>query len=1044
MGCLGLADWGTISAMSHGRLGLLLALLMCGSLLSAQEVNPHWQSDAQLCDVQFIDAQTGWAVGDRGTIWHTGDGGQHWQLQASHADCRLSSVCFLDDKIGWAAGGFTHPYTHVTTGLVLRTRDGGRRWSCDRNSLLPAIRSIQFFDPAHGVAVGSASAMFPAGVLTTDDGGRSWTSLPPGGEQSWLAAVFSNPTTGVLVGRQGAVAAVRRTAMELSQSRFGLRSIHQVTTGNHGMLWLAGDGGLVMQSDDGGRTWLTPKAELARHTRQQFDFQTIATQGDHIWLAGSPGSRVLHSPDGGNSWQEQSTGQTLPIHALTFVNEQHGWAVGELGMILATRDGGQSWQPQRRGGERAAVLGIFSQPDDVPLELFAKLAGDDGYLAAVTLLHRGDLEAATATSLDTPQRMHEALVRTGASAAQTAWQFPARQSGLKLSSEQLIDSWNRASDGDALERIDEYLVRQLRTWRPSIVVGSMAAIDGDVPRMQLVHQLLLRAVERAADPSVYPEQAKHAGLSAWQVSKVFAALPPGELGTISVTTAQTTRSGQTVADLASPGRGLVDRSYTPSPAEVGFRLVVDGLPQGVGRKDFFSGIALSPGGEARRKLQEVPDRTIEAIRRSAQARRNLNAILAQAAERRGDDGRYLAEVTGLTRTMEPYHAAEVLLQLADRYHRHGQWQLAADTYDAIVERYPKHPAAGVALVWLVQYYASSEAAWRVSQRQQMVHLDRATEPQREGDVLRPAPRAVQRASAVLTLDGQETDRPSRAAGYARQLEQISAALASEPAVQFPVAVAQRARGYSRDAERYFLGFVRNRPEDAWWACGQAEIALLERRTADAGQQRQSRGAPKVPKPICRCQPVNARPRLDGRLNDSVWSGAKPIELKSALHDDADWPATVMLAHDDAFLYLAMVCRESPTTHFTPATGPRQRDADQSGHDRVELYLDLDRDYVTAYRLVIDARGWAGESCWGDPSWNPKWYVAAARSESPGHSATWTAEAAIPLSELTRQIQPGERWALGVQRIVPGTGFQSWTQPAAIEAQAEGFGILALE
>jgi photosystem II stability/assembly factor-like uncharacterized protein len=1031
--------------MSQGRLAFsLLVGVLCGTVVFAQDVDPHWRSDAQLTDVQFVDAQTGWAVGDRGTIWHTEDGGRHWELQASQVDCRLNTACFLDGKTGWVAGGYTHPYTHVTSGVVLRTRDGGQHWSCDRNSLLPAVRSMQFFDPAHGVAVGSASSMFPAGVFTTDDGGRSWTSLPPGGEQSWLAAVFADPNTGVLVGRQGAVAAVRRRAIELSQSSFGLRSIHRVKPDGRGNLWLAGDGGLVMQSDDGGLSWLTPKTELARELRQQFDFHALEVRGDQIWLAGSPGACVLHSPDAGVSWQKQTTGQTVPIRALTFVDERHGWAVGDLGVILTTDDGGQSWQAQRRGGERAALLGIFSQPQDVPLELFAKLAGDDGYLAAIELLHREDLETPTAQSFEVPDRIHEALIRAGASATQTSWRFPSRQSGLKLSTEKLIDSWNRASDGRALDRLDEHLVRQLRVWRPSIVVGSLAAADGDIGRMQLVHQLLLRAIERAADPSVYPEQLHHAGLSAWQTSKLFAALPSGELGTVSIATAQTTRSGRTVADLASPARGMVDGSYTPSPAEVGFRLVIDRLPQDVGRKDFFSGIALSPGGEARRKLREVPDQTVDAIRRSAQARRNLNAILAQAAEKRADDGRYLAEVTGLTRTMDPSHAAEVLLQLADRYHQHGQWQLAADTYDAIIERYPKHPAAGAALVWQVQYYASSEAAWRVSQRQQMVNVQRNTEQQFGSEILRPAPRDVQRASAVLSLDGEESDRPSRAAGYAKQLEQLSATLASEPTVRFPLAAAQRQRGYSRDAERFFLGFVRNRPQDAWWRCGQAEVAMLESRASGAANARQNLGAPNIPKPIYRCVRTSVRPRLDGKLNDPVWASAKPVDLRSALRDDADWPATVMLAHDDGFLYLAVTCRESAETRFTPSTRPRPRDGDLSNHDRVELYLDLDRDYVTAYRLAIDARGWTGESCWRDASWNPQWYVAAARSENPRTPAAWTAEAAIPLAELTRQLHPGERWALGIQRILPNTGFQSWTQPAAVEPHPEGFGVLVFE
>ena len=63
------------------------------------------QGDARLVDVCFVDAKHGWAVGDRGTIWHTDNGGRNWRLQSSRVACNLKSVCFLDANCGWAAGG---------------------------------------------------------------------------------------------------------------------------------------------------------------------------------------------------------------------------------------------------------------------------------------------------------------------------------------------------------------------------------------------------------------------------------------------------------------------------------------------------------------------------------------------------------------------------------------------------------------------------------------------------------------------------------------------------------------------------------------------------------------------------------------------------------------------------------------------------------------------------------------------------------------------------------------------------------------------------
>ena len=119
---------------------------------------------------------------------------------------------------------------------------------------------------------------------------------------------------------------------------------------------------------------------------------------------------------------------------------------------------------------------------------------------------------------------------------------------------------------------------------------------------------------------------------------------------------------------------------------------------------------------------------------------------------------------------------------------------------------------------------------------------------------------------------------------------------------------------------------------------------------------------------------------------------------------------------------------------------RPRDGDLSAHDRVEVFLDIDRDYCTYYRLAVDERGWTNDSCWGDATWNPQWFVAARREKG-----RWTAEAAIPLAELTgRPPQPRDIWAVGVQRTVPGVGFQSWTTPAAVTVLPDGFGYMVFQ
>ena len=184
----------------------------------------------------------------------------------------------------------------------------------------------------------------------------------------------------------------------------------------------------------------------------------------------------------------------------------------------------------------------------------------------------------------------------------------------------------------------------------------------------------------------------------------------------------------------------------------------------------------------------------------------------------------------------------------------------------------------------------------------------------------------------------------------------------------------------------------------------------------------------------------ARPRLDGDLDEPLWQQAERQELKSTLADDAEWPATVLLAYDDEFLYLAVVCRMAPLADYPSETRTRPRDADLTRHDRVEILLDVDRDRTTYYRLSVDHRGWTADECWGDASWNPRWFVAQARDDE-----SWTIEAAIPLAELsTERVGPKTFWAIGLQRIVPDIGFQSWSRPATVAGSPEGLGYLIFD
>jgi photosystem II stability/assembly factor-like uncharacterized protein len=1035
-------------------------VLACGGPAPAQEQADQQQApylratqeDAELVDVTFVDAQRGWAVGDRGAIWNTVDGGRRWRAQRSGVDCRLESVQFLDAEHGWVVGGIQHPYTHTTRGVLLRTRDGGKTWAQDKGLLLPALKRVKFFSGNVGWAIGDPSAIFPGGVFATENGGRTWTALAGVASPGWPAGDFADARAGAVASRSGTLAVVRhRQLEEVRTEPIGLGELRRMKLMADGTGWLVGDGGLVLMTADAGLTWSPPLRDPADAVGDDFDWRALEVRGARIWIAGWPGTKVLHSADGGRSWELFSTGQSLPIDGLAFADNLHGWAVGALGTILATDDGGSTWQRQRSGGSRTALLAVYSAADAVPLELLSRLSANDGYLSAVELLNRHDQEPGQERPLGEAERAKTAMVAAGASAAEMAWAFPLRQAGLGLSADQLVDGWDRANDGRGVERIEAHVVRQIRIWRPDVVLTHAASPRGDDPLGHVINQVVLRSVEQAGDGTRFPEQISRMGLDPWRVKKVFGSMPPGQIGSLNLNTAQVaSRLGASLADYASGPRGLIADQYAPAPASLGFALHVDTLPQGVGEHDFFSGLALHPGGDARRQFVETANQNIDLMKRVARRATNLKAILARPDATDVDQARFLAQVGELTDGLDDASAGQAIYQLAQQYHHAGRWTMAAETLNLLVDRHPQHPLAPAALVWLVQYWSSGEAAWRAAQskpadtlvasRVHAIELGPGAEhlPARGGaqkavaeqsaeqSFAQPAARAERPAVAPALYATIETDRAARALAIGKLLDQRNPAVGAEPTVRFPLAVAQRRQGEPRLTERQYAEVARTRPHDAWWASAVGEHWLAK--PDDHPPKRVARVA------------AGEKPRLDGRLDDEIWKKAQSLELKSALGDDAEWPAVALLAYDREYLYLALDCRQAAGVVYESGDSPRPRDGDLTAHDRVDFYIDIDRDFATAYRLSIDHRGWTGEACWGDVTWNPTWYVA-----SGGEKGRWTAEAAIPLHALDARPPAAKQvWALGIQRTVPGVGFQSWTTPAATSPVPQGFGYLRFE
>jgi photosystem II stability/assembly factor-like uncharacterized protein len=1002
--------------------------------------------DAALYDVRFVDPDWGWAVGAQGVIWHTRDGGATWRRQASPSTATLRGAWFVDRRIGYAVGGTREPLDASTSshGVVLATRDGGDRWQ-QLPAAVPLLEKVQFFSAERGIAVGCGNAARPAGIFVTRDGGRSWRPAGDGARQHWLAVDAIDGDNALLAGAGGAVGelndgvyrvqppreAAGRAARGLALVRAPLPARPPADGLPPVAAWLVGDGGLIAVTRDWGASW-SLFDELPQVLRDNADWSCVAAAGRQAWIAGAPGSLVLHTPDGGSSWEAQPTGLRTPLHRLCFIDEQRGWAVGDLGVVIGTSDGGKTWRILRGGSRRAAVLALAAVAEGLPCHALARCAADEGYRTAVRVLTESPADG------DGRSVVNDAALRLGAHAGSVASQSVLPDPRLQHEVPALLAELDRRCQGDAVARLRRDLTRQIRLWQPDVVLIPAAQGPSHHPLDPLVHRLALEAIGDAARPDADPDWAAAWKLPPWNVRRALAVLPPGQRGTHHVATcAPTRRLAEPLARLAAPGRALLVSSGRRSRGVSEEFLLVHGDGAGV-PQDFLADLGIVAGGPARRAWEARPGSDTAAVLRGGLQRRNLWSLLETSAE----DPAARARLAQLAESWDEESAAALLAELARLCLAAGHLQGAAETRELIVRRFPAHRESAAALAWLTAYYASSETA-----RVDAPRGGRGEEAAGLGGASAETPRNAVQQAAAFDAGGRFEASPAPVTNLSpRQRCERSVELLGllagrfplayeQPAVRFPAAVAQGRSGQRVAAEQHWLATEHRDPLYAWQAS-----AAAERWLRDGGERPPA-------KPVVRCRRADRPPQLDGRLDEPFWQGAAAILESRPPRPQACRPAEVRWAYDELHLYVALSCPHAAGVTYAADARPRPQDADLSPFDHVRLRLDRDRDYVTWFELAVDARGFVADACWGASSWNPLWYVAAETHAAAGGDGPprWHVEAAIPWTELAEnRPEPREAWAVAVERIVPRAELQTLAGPAANPPGPENFALLLFD
>ena len=325
-------------------------------LFPSWEVVYEFPQGLTLLDISCTSPTDVWAVGlnemtNTNQIYYSNDGGESWELQYSDMDLSIFMVGLdmADNSTGFIAGVYMVWFPDAA-GCGAQTANGGGSWNpiSSPDAFISNFYSVTTLNSQESHLLGSWGMQTTNGLFSTYDGGNSWetNSVPTahwtvsadfvGSEQIWVAAGIW-PTD-----EENSNAPVQPYFHDLGimdYENYNIdREIYEAS---------------IWHSTNGGNSWV-----------QQFDSNNLGYLSDidmvneNLGIAVGSGnnfnSQIYRTVNGGATWNQISFSSQNQhnLIEIQMVNANDGWAMGyspngpggQPGTaILKTTDGGQSW-----------------------------------------------------------------------------------------------------------------------------------------------------------------------------------------------------------------------------------------------------------------------------------------------------------------------------------------------------------------------------------------------------------------------------------------------------------------------------------------------------------------------------------------------------------------------------------------------------------------------------------------------------------------------------------------------------------------------------
>lgn len=1039
-----------------------------------RESVPLWQydpriaagsGDASLRSVASATADRIFAVGDRGLILASPNGGRTWTQIPPQTTLNLYAIAFISERQGFIVGGNVQPLSRTSLGIVLATDDGGDSWRKVNDGSLPRLTGLAVGQRGVLTAWGDWSPQHASAVVESHDYGRSWQGVAsPLGHLQCVARQAGGLQLGVdRAGRSSTLPA--RPDHPLNQLASPTLPITALV--HTGSQWIAaGSGGTLAVSRDAVQ-WSDGALPLSPQARAACQFRCLTSIDRHVWAAGFPGSVLFHSEDYGNTWQVQPSDQSWPINAIHFFDLHRGWAVTDCGSILATRDGGKSWFIQRQPVERLGMQAFASVPGAVSWPALAEATWQSRQATSLAVVHRENNEDAVDFQPDTPSMLAAAGTQAGLVSALQTSKHPLDDARVR---DQRRLAMEYAEYPGALDMTEELAV-QLRSGRPAVVL-----VDDWLSRdSSHLTEAVVRAIDMAArqdaDTAWLENELR---LPPWQVAKLFARSPLNQADFTITCDRMLGDSGLSAIDALAPVVGLAPGVSTNAPLRC-LQLNSASLAM---RTALFHGVDRQAAATRPVDLSKVGN--FQLVMGRVHREKAWQALESQDGTAEVDLETWLKKLDLIVDQTPRHETGMALVQLAESSFRSGRW----DRWQAVLERAVAQGAQSDTGRWSalerLKAGASNErVAWEISLRSEREHA-------RSRESIQTASASVPIASLTTGLQQTpfENEMALQAAGPASPLAAATNVQPASGRSQVVTASAEQPAAGTDGAEQSValrLAALRRAVRDYGELC-ERDLALARRPDIQLAHFAHRRGLAElagepVPDPTAlqmiaagpplagwpqvaeqelalasgrrtlsnwtaRAQFTPERPQLDGRGDEPLWQRALPIALTSPFDPQSKLAAsTARFAYDDEYLYVLLACPilESRLNDSKPRE-LRKYDMALEATDHVQLLLDTDRDYTSGCELAVNDAGHTFDRCCGASQWNPRWYVAVDTAQR-----SWTAELAIRLSDLTTAPSvTGRAWAISAFRYIPGVDVQSWSQLRSYQPRYQGNGLLVFD